>query len=81
MLLRQLAAILALPFNVLLVIPGLLFLRCRGRSGGQLLPTAVLPFIRTLGGLLILAGMLLLQSKPKIVINKPSVQLKAEADR
>lgn len=60
MLLRQLAAILALPFNVLLVIPGLLFLRCRGRSGGQLLPTAVLPFIRTLGGLLILAGLPLL---------------------
>ena len=60
MLLRQLAAILILPFNVLLVIPGLLFLRCRGRSGSRLFPAAALPLTRVSGGLLIFAGLTLL---------------------
>ena len=58
--LRQLASVLILPFNVLLVIPSLLFLRCRGKRAGRLAPTiapaAALPFTRGLGGLLVLTG-------------------------
>ena len=54
---RQLLAILILPVNVLLVVPGLLFLRCRGKRATRLDPAAVLPFAQGLGGLLILAGL------------------------
>ncbi|MGD2077260.1 MAG: isoprenylcysteine carboxylmethyltransferase family protein [Chloroflexota bacterium] len=57
MLLRQLAAALILPVNVLLVIPGLLFLRCWGRPANRLAPAATLPLTRSLGGLLVLAGL------------------------
>ena len=54
---RQLFSILILPVNVLLLVPGLLFLRCRGKRAARLSPAAVLPFTRGLGGLLILAGL------------------------
>ena len=57
MLLRQLVSVLILPVNVLLVIPGLLFLRCRGKQSARLAPTTALPVTRSLGGLLILAGL------------------------
>lgn len=60
MFLRQLAAVLILPVNVLIVIPGLLFLRCRQKRAGRLLPAAVTPLTKTLGGLLVLAGLPLL---------------------
>jgi hypothetical protein len=59
-LLRQLVSVLILPFNVLLVIPGLLFLRCRGKQVASLAPTAALPITRSLGGLLVLTGLPLL---------------------
>jgi len=54
---RQLAAVLSLPVNALLVVPGLLFLRCRDRRATQLAPAAILPFTRSLSGLLILGGL------------------------
>jgi protein-S-isoprenylcysteine O-methyltransferase Ste14 len=54
---RQLASVLILPFNVLLIIPSLLFLRCRDRRMAQFVPAAALPFTRGLGGLLVLAGL------------------------
>jgi protein-S-isoprenylcysteine O-methyltransferase Ste14 len=57
MLFRQLAAVLILPFNVLLVIPSRLLLRCRGKAAGRLFPAVALPFTRAIGGLLILAGL------------------------
>ena len=59
-LLRQLVSVLILPFNVLLVIPGLLFLRCRGKQVVGLAPRAALPITRSLGGLLVLTGLPLL---------------------
>ncbi len=55
--LRQLAAVMILPFNVLLVIPGLLHLRCRGKRASRLAPDAALPVTRSLGGLLVLTGL------------------------
>jgi protein-S-isoprenylcysteine O-methyltransferase Ste14 len=54
---RQLVSVLILPLNVLLVIPGLLFLRCRNRRMAQFAPAAALPFNRGLGGLLVLVGL------------------------
>lgn len=60
MLIRQLASVLILPLNVLLVIPSLLFLRCRGKQATRLAPAAALPIARSLGGLLILVGLPLL---------------------
>jgi protein-S-isoprenylcysteine O-methyltransferase Ste14 len=57
MLLRQLLSVLILPFNVLLVIPGLLFLRCRGKRTVVLAPKAALPSTNGLGGLMVLAGL------------------------
>ncbi|HSG18088.1 MAG TPA: isoprenylcysteine carboxylmethyltransferase family protein [Anaerolineae bacterium] len=60
MLLHQLAAVLILPFNVLLVIPGLLFLQCRNKPSWGLFPASARSVTRALGGLLILAGLPLL---------------------
>ena len=57
MLLRQLVSVLILPVNVLLVVPGLIFLRCRGKRAARLVPATTLPITRSLGGLLALAGL------------------------
>jgi protein-S-isoprenylcysteine O-methyltransferase Ste14 len=57
MLLRQLASVLILPVNVLLVVPSLIFMRCRAKRAGRLAPAAVLSFSHILGGLLVLAGL------------------------
>jgi protein-S-isoprenylcysteine O-methyltransferase Ste14 len=52
-----LASVLILPFNVLLVIPGLLFLRCRGKQATRLAPAAAVPITRILGTLLVVGGL------------------------
>ena len=54
---RQLVSVLILPINVLLVIPGLIFLRCRGKRAARLVRETARPSTRSLGGLLVLAGL------------------------
>ena len=60
MMVRQLASILILPFNVILVIPGVLYLWCGQKPSAQIFSAPISRFTRTVGVLLMLIGFPLL---------------------